>query len=141
VRLRGLGAGVVLEAPRRGRVTVQVGGARTTAALFDVALAADTTARHDRRTHAATSEGDQAPADTLDLRGARVDEGVSDLERFLNASYLLSYARVRVVHGHGTGSLKAAVRGHLEGHPLVAGWKPAAKEQGGDGVTLVDLDT
>jgi DNA mismatch repair protein MutS2 len=142
VRVRGLGVGRVLEEPRRGRVTVSVGSARTTVAVADVTLAGGRDAREERRARGAKAEfaGDEAPAHTLDVRGNGADDAVGELERFLNDSYLSSQPRVRIVHGHGTGSLKAAVRGHLERHPLVAGWKPAETKEGGDGTTVVDLD-
>jgi len=144
VRVRGLhGIGRVLAPPQRGRVTVQLGPARTAVPVGDVTLERGQQGKEDRRPFgsATTSSGDELPTDTLDLRGARVDDGVGELERFLNDSYLSARARVRVVHGYGTGSLKAAVREHLDRHPLVAGWRPGKSEQGGDGVTLVDLDT
>ncbi|MBY0308126.1 MAG: Smr/MutS family protein, partial [Phycisphaerales bacterium] len=47
---------------------------------------------------------------------------------------------VRVIHGRGTGALRAAVREELERHPLVARADPAPPGQGGDGATIAHLD-
>jgi DNA mismatch repair protein MutS2 len=46
---------------------------------------------------------------------------------------------VRIVHGHGTGRLRAAVRGHLARHPQVARVRPGSDGEGGDGATVVTL--
>jgi DNA mismatch repair protein MutS2 len=46
---------------------------------------------------------------------------------------------VRIVHGHGTGQLRSAVREHLRGHPAVASQRPGAPEEGGNGATVVVL--
>ena len=46
---------------------------------------------------------------------------------------------VRIIHGRGTGALRAAVRAHLLRHPLVQSSAPAPQQEGGDGVTIVKL--
>ena len=56
----------------------------------------------------------------LDLRGERVEEGLERLERYLNDAYLARLPWVRIIHGHGTGAMRVAVRDVLaSGHPLV----------------------
>jgi len=46
---------------------------------------------------------------------------------------------VRIIHGKGTGVLRAAVREHLRRHPLVQSYKRGGPKEGGDGVTVVKL--
>jgi DNA mismatch repair protein MutS2 len=46
---------------------------------------------------------------------------------------------VRIIHGKGTGTLRRAVREQLEGHPLVASYRPGDQHEGGDGVTVAKL--
>jgi DNA mismatch repair protein MutS2 len=46
---------------------------------------------------------------------------------------------VRVIHGHGTGQLRRALGTFLREHPLVARVGPAPADQGGSGVTVVEL--
>jgi DNA mismatch repair protein MutS2 len=80
-----------------------------------------------------------APQDELDLRGMFHEEAVSALERFLDASFRDSMDAVRIIHGHGTGALKRAVRTHLSISPYVASFRPGAQNEGGDGATMALL--
>jgi len=75
----------------------------------------------------------------LDMRGWRVEDALAELETYLNDAAMSGLSSVRVVHGRGTGALRAAVREHLAGHPLVQSSGPAAANEGGDGVTVVQL--
>jgi len=75
----------------------------------------------------------------LDLRGARADEALAELDRYLNSAAVAGYDRVRVVHGKGTGALRNAVREVLASHPLVRESAPASASEGGDGATIVRL--
>jgi DNA mismatch repair protein MutS2 len=75
----------------------------------------------------------------LNLVGCRVDEALERAQRFLDESLLTDQHTVRVIHGYGTGQLKRALSGFLEQHPLVAHFALAPPEQGGGGVTLVEL--
>jgi DNA mismatch repair protein MutS2 len=76
---------------------------------------------------------------TLDLRGLRVDEALAAAEAFLDRLYGAGEAAAFLLHGHGTGALKSAVRDYLRRSPYAASFEPAALEQGGDGVTVVRL--
>lgn len=76
---------------------------------------------------------------TLDLRGARVAEGLEELERFLDEAVLRGDDCVFVLHGHGTGALKAAIRKALSDSRYVEASAPAAPEQGGDAFTVAVL--
>jgi DNA mismatch repair protein MutS2 len=75
----------------------------------------------------------------LDLRGARAEEALAELDRYLNNAAVAGYDRVRVVHGKGTGALRNAVREALASHPLVREQTPAAANEGGEGATIVRL--
>ena len=79
------------------------------------------------------------PTNTLDLRGARVEEGLARLESFLDDAMLSNQDAVFVLHGHGTGALRAAIRKALAGSAYVAASGPAASEQGGDAFTVAVL--
>ncbi len=76
---------------------------------------------------------------TLDLRGARVDEALEALDRYLDQAAVAGAQRVTIVHGHGSGALRDAVRATLTGHPLVREWRPGARGEGGDGASVVSL--
>ena len=75
----------------------------------------------------------------LNVIGCNVDEALSRAERFLDAATMSELRSVRVIHGYGTGQLRRAIAGFLQGHPLVATFSPAPPEHGGGGVTLVEL--
>ena len=74
----------------------------------------------------------------IDLRGLRVDEALSKVESLLNDAALDQSAKVKIIHGKGTGALRTAVREYLTGHPLVTESGPG-EGAGGDGVTVAQL--
>lgn len=75
----------------------------------------------------------------LMLVGQRVDPALESIDRFLDAAVLAGHEEVRIVHGHGTGRLRQAVRELLREHPHVLAQRSGLREEGGDGVTLVTL--
>src|SRR5713226_2871343 len=75
----------------------------------------------------------------LDMRGWRVEAALEELETYLNNAAMSGMSSVRIVHGKGTGALRAAVREQLAHHPLVKSFTSAAPRDGGDGVTIVKL--
>jgi DNA mismatch repair protein MutS2 len=76
---------------------------------------------------------------TCDLRGLRVDDGLALTATFLDRALNEGSDVVFLLHGHGTGALREAVRKELAGSPYVARFAAAPPEQGGDGVTIVWL--
>lgn len=75
----------------------------------------------------------------LNIIGRRVDDALIEIEPFLNSASLSGLRSVLIIHGIGTGALRRAVREHVEGHPLVGSFRPGSQEEGGDGVTVVEL--
>lgn len=80
-----------------------------------------------------------SPGIELNLRGLRVEEAIPRLDKYLNDAYLAGLPSVRIIHGKGTGALRRAVREQLEGHPLIASYRPGDQHEGGDGVTVAEL--
>src|SRR4029079_12475394 len=78
-------------------------------------------------------------ASDLNVIGCTVEEALTRTERFLDESLLTDQRVVRLIHGFGTGQLKRALTGFLQGHPLVARFATAPPNQGGGGVTVVEL--
>ena len=81
----------------------------------------------------------QTNDNTLDLRGLRVDEALSKLADFLNAAVFAGTSPLLVIHGHGTGALKSAVREELSGSDYAIEFRPGQRQEGGDGVTVIFL--
>ena len=83
--------------------------------------------------------GGQGIPSTLDLRGARVEEAMETLDRYLDRASVAGATRVTIIHGHGTGAMRDAVRSQLASHPLVKDWRPGERGEGGDGASIVTL--
>jgi DNA mismatch repair protein MutS2 len=75
----------------------------------------------------------------LNLVGSTVDDALSRVDKFLDETLLTEQRIIRLIHGHGTGQLRRAIATYLESHPLVAHFQPAPADQGGGGVTVVEL--
>lgn len=91
----------------------------------------------ERSQETVTTPGAASPGMELHLRGFVVEDALPALEEYLDQAYLAGLPWVTIVHGHGTGALKKAIRDFLRAHPLVKEYKRAPENQGGDGVTVV----
>ena len=81
----------------------------------------------------------QTQDNTCDLRGLRIDDGVGMATSFLDRAVGAGRPVVFLLHGHGTGALRDAVRKELARSPYVARFRGGDPDQGGEGVTLVWL--
>jgi DNA mismatch repair protein MutS2 len=75
----------------------------------------------------------------LDYRGKTVEEVMDQIEGELDAASVAGEDRLRVIHGHGTESLKKALRSYFSRSHYVKSWTAGKSENGGDGVTWVYL--
>ena len=83
---------------------------------------------------------DRAPvAPELHLIGQRVEPALEEMDAFLDQAMLSGRAEVRIVHGHGSGRLRDALRERLRKHPAVVASRPGAPNEGGNGATVVTL--
>ena len=78
-------------------------------------------------------------SNTLDLRGERVEEALDDLENYLDKASLANLTPVYIIHGHGTGALKSAVRDFVSSSPYVGKYRVGEDAEGGDGVCVIDI--
>jgi DNA mismatch repair protein MutS2 len=76
---------------------------------------------------------------TLDLRGKTVDEALGELEIALDNAFSRKEDRMKIIHGHGTEALKKSVRTYLSRSVYVKKWKSGSGDQGGDGITWVEI--
>ena len=74
------------------------------------------------------------------LVGQRVDDALPVVEKAINDALLSGKPALRLVHGHGTGRLAAAVREFLKTHPGIASYRWGDAEEGGQAVTIARLD-
>jgi DNA mismatch repair protein MutS2 len=75
----------------------------------------------------------------LNIRGFRAQEAIEKADKFLDDASIAGLASISIIHGIGTGALREAVSNLLSEHPLVADFRPAAPNEGGHGVTVVQL--
>ncbi|MEC4888581.1 MAG: endonuclease MutS2 [Nitrospira sp.] len=148
VEISGLGlTGSLLEAPQgKKRVRVKVGEGEvlaTVANLVGVARGAAAPAPP-----APSSSPRKFPAGgglgldeqtVVDVRGQAADEALDQVIAALDRATLDGAPFLRIIHGHGTGKLKATLREYLKGSPYVAGLRPGDRAEGGDGVTVVTI--
>ena len=131
------------------RATLEAGGMRVTLDVEDLVPSVGDEAsdrRGDGSRSGATSNADeirldraQSVASSLDLRGARVDEALEALDRYLDDAALAGLDKVLIIHGMGTGAIRDAVRTAAAGHPMVKSMRPGQRGEGGDGATIVEF--
>ena len=80
-----------------------------------------------------------ATSPEVDVRGQRAEEACAAVRAHIDAAAMAGLETVRIVHGRGTGALRAAIREELARHPLVAHAELAGPDDGGDGATDATL--
>ncbi|HYH98979.1 endonuclease MutS2 [Hyalangium sp.] len=92
-----------------------------------------------RKASAAAPAEVQATSFRCDVRGMRADEALTEVEQFLDRGMRNGEEAALIVHGHGTGALKQAIRDYLANSPYIRMFRPGESHEGGDGVTVVAL--
>ncbi len=75
----------------------------------------------------------------LNLRGMTVDDAILEIDRYIDACRLAGMTEVNLIHGKGTGALRAGVQQYLKSHPKVASFRLGNYGEGDAGVTVVTL--
>jgi len=83
--------------------------------------------------------GEGAAADEINVIGMTVEEATDRLDKFLDDAALAHRARVRIIHGHGTGALRKGIGEFLASHPLVEKHSFEAEDRGGKAITVVEM--
>ncbi|MDL2266856.1 Smr/MutS family protein [Desulfovibrio sp. OttesenSCG-928-G15] len=134
--------GVVLEVDeRKKRVRLDFDGVSLWAEAADIELP-DQEKREQGASHSSGTGGYVSSSVLplrLDLRGLRADVALSDLEKFLDRALLGGRDVVEVIHGRGTGVLRREIHSFLKNFPAIREYRLASEEQGGDGMTIVEL--
>ncbi len=119
-------------------VEVDVRGKRLRATLDDLRVLTHGEAPRGGRVSVQVQTRESTVTD-LNVIGCTVDEAVARADKFLDEALLAELRGVRLIHGHGTGQLRRALAAFLHDHPMVARYGAAPPEQGGSGVTVVEL--
>jgi DNA mismatch repair protein MutS2 len=136
-----LGLEGVVQSLHDGTADVDVRGKRLKARVEDlrVIAPAPTTAAPARVQVNVELQPRDGVTGELNLIGSTSDEAVTRVERFLDDVMIAELRSVRIIHGYGTGQLRRSVAEFLRAHPLVSSFGPAPDNQGGGGVTVVEL--
>jgi DNA mismatch repair protein MutS2 len=136
----------VIEGPARGKVRVAAGMMKLWVDLSDLRGLKQSANRAPKETAAVTATQVRAQRsvrtndNTLDVRGLRPDEAVSLAEAFLDRMYGAAESSAFIVHGIGSGALRAAIHEHLaRDAAYVEEFRQATQDEGGPQVTVVSL--
>ncbi|CAN5768034.1 endonuclease MutS2 [soil metagenome] len=124
--------------PKSGRATLVAGSMRLEVPSVGLSIVAGV-ARAPDPLAAPPPPPRAAVPSTLDVRGARVDDATLLLDQYLDRAAVAGAERLTIIHGHGSGALRDALRALLSGHPLVKSWRPGERGEGGDGATIVEF--
>ena len=132
---------VVLDVKKDGTLQLQAGILKLTATQEEVRVTEGETEKSVRKItqRAARELRSLGASPEVDLRGLTGEEAVVELDRFLDQAVLGKLQEVRIIHGKGTGAVRAAVREHLKRSPYVRSFRPGRYGEGEDGVTVAEL--
>lgn len=156
VFVRSTGQEGVVQAVRRqkGEAEILCGSIRIRAKISDLsALISAPDAHNTKRTGAKSGSGKRAdnvqvaknlapkpmPSLELNVIGKTVQEALPDVEAFLDAAVLANLEEVRIVHGVGTGKLRAGIHDFLKKQKNVAEFRLGKYGEGETGVTIVKI--
>ena len=148
VEISGLGmTGTLLEAPQgKKRVRVKVGAGELLATVANLVGLARGQASPSKPAAASIPRRFQSGSGlgldeqtVVDVRGKAADEALDDVVAALDRATMAAMPFLRIIHGHGTGKLKATLRDYLKDSPYVASTRPGERAEGGDGVTVVTV--
>lgn len=144
VRIKSLRqTGFVLEPPSaNGELQVQAGIMKVTINVDDVERIGSTQPTLKRKSKGATRahlSKSSSIRPEIDLRGKTVEEGLAQVDKYLDDAFLSSLAQVQIIHGKGTGVLRDAIQNYLSSHHHVKSFRFGHPNEGGHGVTIVEI--
>ena len=130
----------VLEAPKDGLVMVQAGIIKTRVEVKNLRLAEGKKQKPRPATRSVTKNvSNEAISTSLDLRGKNIEESLPEVDTFLDLLSRRNVPQCTIIHGKGTGVLRAGVQQFLRRHPLVKSYRLGTYGEGESGVTIVEL--
>ena len=75
----------------------------------------------------------------MDIRGRLVDDAVIEVDRYIENAAMHGLREVSIIHGKGTGALRAGIQSFLKTHRLVESFRQGAYGEGDAGVTVVTI--
>ena len=138
--------GTVVRLPdKSGNVEVQMGIIKSRVGIGELRLIEDDKVtlngqKRQRKGGGTTHSVDRAKVQTeVDVRGCTVEEGILEVDRVIDHAVVMKLGEVRVIHGKGTGALRAGLHQHFRKHPNVQSFRLGVYGEGETGVTILEL--
>lgn len=131
--------GEVLEEPKNGKVMLQIGSVKMRFPLEDLEIIKPKQPKQQQTTIDIESRATRRAVSELDLRGVTVMEAERMVDEYIDECSLSGLKVVSVIHGKGTGALRAAVQQRLKRNKLVESYRLGTFGEGESGVTIVTL--
>lgn len=130
----------VLELPDKGQVLVQAGIIKTRVPLSNIRLLKDEKVTIPKRPERKVTKNISARAETeIDLRGQTAIEAIIAVDQAIDTAILTNTHNLTIIHGKGTGVLRAEIHRHLKTHKAVKKFRLGNFGEGEAGVTIVEL--
>ncbi len=130
----------VLELPENGQVLVQAGIIKTRVQLSNLRLLNDEKVTVPKRPERTVTKNISTRAQTeIDLRGQTAVEAIIAVDQAIDTAILTNTHTLTVIHGKGTGVLRAEIHRHLKTHKAVKKFRLGTFGEGEAGVTIVEL--
>lgn len=137
--------GTVLRLPdKSGNVEIQMGIIKSRVKLSDLRLVEESKVtlngnRHPKKSGTTHSVDTRKVQTEVDVRGCTVEEGILEVDRVIDHAVVMKLGEVRVIHGKGTGALRAGLHQHFKKHPSVKSFRLGVYGEGETGVTILEL--
>lgn len=126
----------------KNELMVQVGLLKISANLDNITIIQDGSSKKDTKTSRYGTlyrSKVQSITPSISVRGSNLDDAVMDVDKYLDDAYIAGLKEVTIIHGRGEGILREGIHSMLKGHKHVAKFRKGAYNEGGDGVTVVEL--
>ena len=127
----------------KGNLTVQMGILRATVNIKDIMLIDEVKKQKASPKQRNYSSMYQAKAmnmsTTINVRGQNLDDAVMNVDKYLDDAFMAGLKEVTVIHGRGEGILRTGLQQMMKRHKHVKAFRKGAYNEGGDGVTIVQL--
>lgn len=149
VKLMDIGqTGTVVSLPDpSGNLFVQIGMIKTKTKLDNLQLVEETAApaKSQKKKTSGVSKQLQSNMNRkssmeIDIRGMMTDEGIMEVDKFIDNCILGGIKMITIIHGKGTGALRAAVHQYLKTNKAVKSYRLGVYGEGEAGVTVVELE-
>ncbi|NQV15658.1 endonuclease MutS2 [bacterium] len=131
--------GIVLEEPVRGKVLVEVEGKRLRVPMDWLGQGPAPKQEISPKPTVVNVSKRGESTYSLDLRGYRADAAIDELGSFIDQAVLNNMSMLQIIHGKGTGVIKKVVHEVLDKHPAVKKKRLGGQDEGGAGVTFVEM--